>query len=205
MTGQFLPFVATTNDPTLLRCTRHFGPECEFRSSHVVFLDAQMDGDGRWIISVGALSAFVKTAQVPNCPQLRAEPYAGVAHTSVRPAEATEFCLFCGVAIALVRMCNHVAVHSQRGEVVVDPKMRGEAEPCGFCGRSTGTCTKSIVRKKISSGCPCVVTLKLAVAMRKQENMLHECRIPGYSAIPWNFKHQNSLGMVPSHGATEHP
>ena len=49
----------------------------------MVFLDAQMDGDGRWIIPVGTLSAFLKTAQVPNCPQLRAEPYAGVAHTSV--------------------------------------------------------------------------------------------------------------------------
>ena len=61
LTGQFLPFVATTNDPTLLRWTGHFGPECEFRSSHVVFLDAQMDGDGCWIILVGTLSAFVKT------------------------------------------------------------------------------------------------------------------------------------------------
>ena len=51
-----------------------------------------MDGDGRWIILVGMLSAFVKTAQVPNCPPLRAEPYASVAHTSVRPIEAKEFC-----------------------------------------------------------------------------------------------------------------
>ena len=50
----------------------------------------------------------------------------GVAHTSVRPAEATEFCLFCGVAIALARMRNHVAVHLQKGEVVTDPR-RGEA------------------------------------------------------------------------------
>ena len=45
--GQFLPFVATTNDPTLLRWTGHFDPESEFRTSHVVVLDAQMDGDGR--------------------------------------------------------------------------------------------------------------------------------------------------------------
>ena len=91
---------------------------------------------------------------MPNCPQLRAEPYANVAHTSVRPAEATGFCLICGVVIALARMRNHVAVHLQSGEVVVDPSMRGEAEPCGFCGCSTGTCTTSIVRKKISSACP---------------------------------------------------
>ena len=62
VTGQFLPFVATTNDLTLLRWTGHFGPECEFRCSHVVFLDAQMDGDGCWIILVGTLAAFVKTA-----------------------------------------------------------------------------------------------------------------------------------------------
>ena len=117
-----------------------------------------------------------------NCPQLHAEPYARVAHTSVRPAEATKFCLFCGVAIALARMRNHMAVHLQRGEVVVDPKMRGEAEPCGFCGGSTGTCTTSIVRKKISSTCPFVVMLKPIVAMRKQENMPRKCSIP---AILW--------------------
>ena len=185
VTGQFLPFVATTNDPTLLRWTGRFGPECEFRRSHVVFLDAQMDGDGCWIIAVGTLSAFVKTAQVPNCPQLRAEPYAGVAHTSMRPAEATKFCLFCGLVIAWARMRNHAAVHLQRGEVVVDPKMRGEAELCGFCGRSIGTCTTSIVRKKISSTCPFVVTPKPTVAMRKQENMPRECPILGCSATPW--------------------
>ena len=74
----------------------------------MVFLDAQIDADGRWHIPVGTLSAFVKTIKVPNCPQLRAEPYAGVAHTSVRPTEATEFCLFCGAAIALARMRTRV-------------------------------------------------------------------------------------------------
>ena len=77
----------------------------------MVFLDAQMDGDGRWIIPLGTLSAFVKTVQVPNCPQLRVEPYPGMAHTSVQPTETTKFCLFCGVATALARMHNHVAVH----------------------------------------------------------------------------------------------
>ena len=132
VTGQLLPFVAMTSDPTLLRWMGRFGPECEFRNGHVVFLDAQMDADGRWLIPVGTLSASVKTAKVPNCPQLCAELDAGVAHTSVRPAEATEFCLFCGAAIALARMRNHVAVHLQKGEVVTDPRMRGEAEPCGF-------------------------------------------------------------------------
>ena len=71
------------------------------------------------------LCGFVKIAKVPNCPQLRAEAYAGVAHTSVRRAEATEFCLFCGAAITLARMRNHVAVHLQKGEVVTDTRMRG--------------------------------------------------------------------------------
>ena len=42
-----------------------------------------------------------------------------------------------------------------------------------------------VVRKKISSPCPCVVPLKHAVAMRKQENMPRECPIPGCSATPW--------------------
>ena len=107
-----------------------------------------------------------------------AERYAGVAHTNVRPAGTAEFCLFCGVATALARMRNHVAVHLQKGEVVTDPRMHGQVEPCGFCGRTTGTCTTSIVRKKISSTCPCVVPLKHTVAIR-------ECPIPGCSATAW--------------------
>ena len=86
-------------------------------------------------------------------------------------------CLFCGAAIALARMRNYVGVHLHDGEVVTDPRMRGEAEPCGLCGCSTGMCTTSIVRKKISSTCPCVDTLKHAVAMHKQENMPRECPI----------------------------
>ena len=134
---------------------------------------------------MGTLSVFVKTAKVPNCPQLRAELYASVAHTSVRPAEATKFCLFCGVAIALARMRNHVAVHLQKGEVVTDPRICGEAQPCGCCGRTIGTCTTSIVRKKISSTCPCVVPLKHSVALSKQENMPRECPILRCSATPW--------------------
>ena len=70
MTRQFLPFVAMTSDPTLLRWTGQFGLECEFQNGHVVFLDAQMDADGRWLIPVGTLFAFVKIAKVPNCPQV---------------------------------------------------------------------------------------------------------------------------------------
>ena len=75
-------------------------------------------------------------------------------------------------------MRNHVAVHLQKGEVVTGP-MRGEAEPCSFCGCSTGTCTTSILRKKINSTCPCVVTLKQAVAMRKP-NFMHLNHSLGY-------------------------
>ena len=100
----------------------------------MVFLDAQMDADGRFLISVGTLYASVKTAKVPNRHQLLVELYGDVARTSVRPAEATEFTLFCRAAIALARMRNHVVV--QKGEVVTDPRMRGEAEPCGFSGRT---------------------------------------------------------------------
>ena len=50
-----------TSYPTLLRRMGRFG-------GHVVFLDAQMDADGRWLILVGTLSAFLKTAKMPNCP-----------------------------------------------------------------------------------------------------------------------------------------
>ena len=81
MTSQVLPFVAMTGDMTLLQWTGQFGPEREFQNGHLVLLDAQMYADGRWVILVGTLSAFVKQHTMPNCPQWRAEPYFGVAHT----------------------------------------------------------------------------------------------------------------------------
>ena len=62
------------------------------------------------------------------------------------------------MAIALARMCNHVAVHLRKGEVVTGPRMCGEPGPCAFFGRNGGTCTMSIVRKKICNTCPCVVS-----------------------------------------------
>ena len=46
-------------------------------------------------------------------------------------------------------------------------------------------CVPQVLGKKISSTCPCVVPLKLAMAMGKQENMPCECPIPGCSATPW--------------------
>ena len=51
------------------------------------------------------------------------------------------------MAIALARMRNHVAVHLQKGEVVMDLKMFAEAELCGLSGCGKGTLTTSIVRK----------------------------------------------------------
>ena len=81
-------------------------------------------------------------------------------------------------------MRYHVAVPLQKGEVVTDPRMCGEAEPCPFCGRTTGTCTTSIVCKKISSTWLCPVPLKDVVSMRKQEEMPRECPIAGCSASP---------------------
>ena len=54
------------------------------------------------------------------------------------------------------------------------------------------------MRKRISSTCPFVVTLKPAVAMRKQENMPRECPIPGCSATPW-------VSNIKTHLARCHP
>ena len=134
----------------------------------------------------------MKTAKVPNCLSC-VQSHMLVWHIpACGPRKQQNFVFFCGAAIALARMRNHVVVHLQNRDVVTDPTTHGGAEPCGFCGRTTGTCTTSIVLKKISSTCSCVVPLKHAVAMRKQrtqrtnkENMPRECPIPGCSATPW--------------------
>ena len=65
------------------------------------------------------------------------------------------------------------------------PKLSNTPRGHILAGGRPRACTTSIVRKKISSTCPCVVPLKLAVAMRKQENMHRECSIPGCSGTPW--------------------
>ena len=95
VTGQFLPFVAMTNDPTLLRWTGRFGPECEFRNGHVFFLDAQMDADGRWLIPVGTLSAFVKPAKVSSvvCKAIR---WCGTYQRAARESNKIFFLLWSG-------------------------------------------------------------------------------------------------------------
>ena len=108
VTSQFFPFVAASNIPTLLRWTGHFGLECEFQNGHLVFLDTQMDADGRWVILVATLSAFVKTAKVPNCSHLRAKPYTDSAHTSVW-ANIILFVFWSGHCFG--KDCNHVTVY----------------------------------------------------------------------------------------------
>ena len=69
---------------------------------------------------------------------------------------------------------------------------------CAFYGRTSGTSTTFIVRKKSSSTGPCVVPLNLAVAMRKQENMPCVCPIPGCSATVW-------VPNIKTHLASCHP
>ena len=161
-----------------------------------------LDADGRWLISVGAISAFVKTAKVPNCPQLCAEPYAGVAHTSVRPAAAIEFCLFFGAAIALARMRHHVAVHLQKGEVATDPRMHGEAEPCDFCGRTTGTCTTSTTSvlcagKSVAHA----ITLKVAQAVDNEGASFSE---PSLGRSDWEWKSKEDASSAESRSSAVH-
>ena len=53
--------------------------------------------------------------------------------------------------------------------------------------------TINVVRKKISSTCPCVVPLKHAVAMREQENMPCARPIPGCIATPPVLKMKTHL------------
>ena len=97
-----------------------------------------------------------------------------------------------------------MATHLQKGQVVTDPRMRDEAIPYAFCGRCTGACRTSIVRKKCSGRCPCVVTLKQAVFIRKQDNVPREYPNSGCNATLPIFRHQSSLGTLPSHSGTEH-
>ena len=85
VTGHILPFVAMTSDPTLLRWTERFGAECEFRNAHVVFFGCP--NGCRWSLAHSS-GHFVCLCENRKGAQLSS--VAGVAHTSVRPAEARE-------------------------------------------------------------------------------------------------------------------
>ena len=68
VTSQFFPFVAMTNDPTLLWWTGRFGSEGEFRNGYVVFFGCR--NGCRWSFghsSGNPVLPLCKPALVPNC------------------------------------------------------------------------------------------------------------------------------------------
>ena len=114
---------------------------------------------------------------IKYCPAIVAEPYDGVKACDLRPADDVRCCLFCDAAVPLCIMLDHVAEHIAKGDAVADARHRGQAEPCGFCGCSTGTCETTLNGTKVCTNCPYRYSFKYKKALEKKRNVPRKCPV----------------------------
>ena len=125
-----------------------------------------------------------------------AQPYDGVKACDLRLADDVQCCLFCDVAVPLRIMFDHVAEHIAKGDTVVDARHRGKAEPCGFCGRSTGTSETTVNGTKVCTNCPYRYSFKYKKALQKKRNVPRKCPVPMCPASPFTLNIKYPLRLV---------
>ena len=125
-----------------------------------------------------------------------AAPYDGVQAYDLRLAYDVRCCLFCDAAVPLRIMWGHVAAHIAKGDAVADAHHRGQAEPCGFCGRSTGTCETALNGTKVCTNCPYRYSFKYKKALEKKRYVLRKCPVPMCPASPFTLNIKCRLRLV---------
>ena len=106
------------------------------------------------------------------------EPYDGVKARDLRRADDVQCCLFCDAVVPLRIMLDHVAHHIAKGDTMDDARHRGQAEPCGLCGRSIGTCETTLNGTKLCTNCHYRYSFKYKKALEKKRNVPRKCRVP---------------------------
>ena len=133
---------------------------------------------------------------IKYCPVIVAEPYDGVKACDLRPADDVRCCLFCDAAVPLCIMLDHVVEHIAKGDAVADARHRGQAEPCGFCGRSTGTCETTLNGTNVCTNCPYRYSFKYKKALEKKRNVPRKCPVPMCPASPFTLNIKCHLRLV---------
>ena len=93
-------------------------------------------------------------------------------------------------------MLDHVAKHIAEGDAVADAHHRGQAEPCGFCGRSSGTCETTLNGTKVCTSCPYQYSFKYKKALEKKRNVPRKCPVPMCPASPFTLNIKCHLRLV---------
>ena len=82
--------------------------------------------------------------------------------------------MLCGVLVALVSMHNHVAIHFQKGDLVSESSLPGEAEPCSLCAHNRDLYYEYGVQD----------IWQPTAGAQEKKNISCACRISGCNAIP---------------------
>ena len=196
LSGELLLF-SRPNAEVALQWSGRFGPTIDVDAASTTFVDLDITDEGRWEVDPNILNTFIDAAaqDIKYCPVIVAEPYDGVKACELRLANGVRCCLFCDAAVPLRIMLDHVAEHIAKGDAVADARHRGKAEPCGFCGRSTGTCKTMLNGTKVCTNCPYRYSFKYKKALEKRRNVPRKCPVPMCPASPftWNIKYHLRL------------
>ena len=188
LSGEFLSF-SCPNAEVAVQWSGRFGPNIDVDAASTTFVDLDITDEGRWEVDPNILNTFIDaTAQDINyCPVIVAEPCNGVKACDLRPADDVRCCLFCDAAMPLRIMLDHVAEHIAKGDAVADARHRGQAEPCGFCGRSTGTGETTLNGTKVCINCPYRYSFKYKKALEKKRNVPRKCPVLIFPAFPFTL------------------
>ena len=157
--------------------------------------------EGRWEVDPNILNTFTDaTAQdIKYRPVIVAELYDGVKACDLRLADDVRCCLFCDVVVPLRIMLDHVAEHTAEADAVVDARQRGQAEPCGLYGRSTGTCETTLKGTTVSTNCPYRYSFKYKKAFEKKRDVPRNFPVSICAASPFTFNIKCHLRFHASH------
>ena len=101
-------------------------------------------------------------------------------------------CLFCDVAAPLRIMLDRVVDYIAIGDAMADAWHCGQAEACGFCGRSTRTCNTTLNVTKVCTNCP----YRDKKALERNCNVPWKCPIPMCPASPLTLNIQCHLQLL---------
>ena len=188
LSGEFLAFFRP-NAEVALQWSGKFGPSIDVDAASTTFVDLDIIDEGRWKVDPKILNMFIDAAaqDTKYCPVIFAEPHDAVKGCDLRLADDVRYCLFCDAAVPLRIMLDHLTKHLAKDDAVADAHHRGQAEPCGFCSCSTGTCETTLNWTKVCTNCPYLYSFKCKKALEKKRNVPRKCPVPMCPASPFTL------------------
>ena len=150
------------------------------------------------------LNTFMDGAarDIKYCRVITWEPYPVVKRCDLRPPPDVRCCLCCDEPLPLPLMLHHVADHIRPGRPLINAKLVGRGEPCGFCGRSDGGCTTTLNKSRVHTNCQFFYNFKYKRALQKKKSNVPEpCPVPMCAAAP--FPLDVGIHLQQAHGSLD--